>query len=289
MNEPAHIPFTIGCFALNTPFAPLSRQLQEIKQWGFNFADVTDNSDGACLGSEFGFSALASLDANPHDLARLFGEHGLRISAFCAHANLLDPSAPWRYGNAQIVKAVRSAAAIGVKHVITTEGDPHTLFGRSLSETEALFIVREKLHEPLRVALDHGVQILLEPHGPLTANLNQIERLLDVCDSPALGLNLDTGNLWLGGADPVEFVQRFGRVIQHVHWKDLPAEFSKRRGTMFGCGMSTIPLGEGVVGIEAILHELKKVGFNRHTTLEIAGEDAVIRSRDYLLARGGRI
>ena len=281
--------FTVGCFALNTPFTPLARQLQGIRDWGFRSADITDNADGACLGAEFGFTALASLDANPHDLARLFDEHGLTISAFCAHASLLDPTAPWRYGTAQIIKAVRAVAAIGVKHVITTEGEAHTPFGRSLSGAEALFAVREKLWEPLRVAADYGVKILLEPHGPLTDNIEQLSRLLDLCDSPALGLNLDTGNLWLGGGDPVEFIRRFGSRIDHVHWKDLPAEMEERRGKAFGCGMATIALGDGVVGIDAVVTALQCAGFAGHTTLEVVGEEAVARSRDYLLARGGKL
>jgi len=142
----------VGCFALVDPFSLLDHQLERIAGLGFAYADVTDNSDGACLGTEFGFTALASLDANPFDLKRRFERHGLTITSFCAHANLLDASAPWRYGTAQIVKAVRASAAIGVRHVITTEGDPKTPFGQGLSEREALFTIREKLHEPLRVA-----------------------------------------------------------------------------------------------------------------------------------------
>ena len=158
----------VGCFALIDPFSTLDHQLSRIKAWGFKYADVTDNSDGACLGVHYGFTAVASLDANPFDLKRLFDKYGLTISTYCAHANLLDPAAPWRYGTAQIIKAVRAAAAIGVKHVVTSEGDPHTEFGHNLTEAEALFSIREKLYEPLRVAADHGVKILLEPHGRYT-------------------------------------------------------------------------------------------------------------------------
>ncbi len=44
----------IGCFALVAPFQPLGAQLNLIKEMGFSHADVTDNTDGACLGVEFG-------------------------------------------------------------------------------------------------------------------------------------------------------------------------------------------------------------------------------------------
>ena len=52
----------------------------------------------------------------------------------------------------------------------------------------------------------------------------------------------------------------------------------EKRGTMFGCGMAVIPLGDGVVGIEKIVKELQKVGFDGFTTLEIAGPDNVKKS-----------
>jgi len=277
----------IGCFALIHPFRPLDDQLAQIAAWGFRHADVTDNCDGASLGTEFGFAAVASLDANPHDLRRLFAAHGLEITSWCAHSNLLDPAAPWRFGSAQIIKAVRAAALIGVPHVIVTEGEPSTSFGHQLTADERIFTIREKLHEPLRLANDLGVKLLFEPHGPVSTNIAQTERLLDSCDSPALGLNLDTGNLWLGGGDPVAYARKFGARIEHVHWKDMPAEMAPLRGKKFGCGMGTIALGEGVVGIADVVVELQKAGFDGHTTLEVAGERAVLASRDFLLGSLG--
>ena len=99
---------TVGCFALIDPFSLLERQLDRIAEMGFEYADVTENSDGADLGVGFGFAAVASLDANPHDLKRVFEARGLTITSFCAHSLLLDPPAPWRYGTSQIIKAVRA-------------------------------------------------------------------------------------------------------------------------------------------------------------------------------------
>ncbi len=272
----------VGCFALINPFETLDKQVDQIKEWGFEYADVTDNADGACLGSHFGFNAVASLDANAFDIKRLFESRGITITSVCSHATLLDPTAPWRYGTSQIVKAIRMAASIGIKHVITTEGDAHTSFGQNLTDDEAIFSIREKLHEPLKMAQDYGVKILLEPHGKYTDSVKHMERIIDACNSEALGINLDTGNLWLGGGDSIEMIQKLGSKIEHVHWKDLPSEFIPQRGKVFGCGMALIALGEGVIGIEGIYKELVKVGFDGYTTLEVAGEVAVKQSIDYL-------
>ena len=43
----------IVCFALVSPFSTLDRQLAQLASMGFRHADITDNSDGACLGAEF--------------------------------------------------------------------------------------------------------------------------------------------------------------------------------------------------------------------------------------------
>ena len=276
----------IGCFALINPFSTLDKQLDQIRDWGFRHADLTDNTDGACLGNEYGFTAVASLDANAFDLKRMFADRGLTMTSVCAHANLLDPAAPWRYGTHQIIKAVRIAGALGVKHVITSEGDPKTEFGHRLSDEQAVFTIAEKLYEPLRLAADYGVKILLEPHGRITDSVTLMQRVFEACNSPALGLNLDTGNLWLGGGDPLEMIEKMGRYIEHVHWKDLPAEFEPKRGTLFGCGMGLVALGKGVIGIEPIFRRLVEAGFDGYSTLEVAGEAAVLESRDFLKSLG---
>lgn len=270
---------TIGCFALLEPFRNLARQFQAIAELGFQHADLTDNHDGALLGNEFGFTAAASLDAPPDELLGMVRAAGLQLTAVCAHANLLDPTAPHVYGTAQIIKAIRLAALLGVKQVITTEGDPKTDFGRQLSTEERVFSIVEKLHAPVRWARTLGVELLLEPHGVVTDDIDAMARVLDRLGQPeTVGLNLDTGNLWLGGGDPLDYINRFGSRIRHVHWKDLGGEWVERRGRVHGCGMGTAALGDGVIGIPAIAASLKRVGFNGPTTLEVAGKDAVLAS-----------
>jgi inosose dehydratase len=254
----------------------MRRQFELIREMGFDYADLTDNHNGATLGTEYGFAASLSLDSHPADIVALTREFGLTLTSVCAHANLLDPAAPDRYGTFQIIQAIKLAHFLGVKQVITTEGDPRTAFGHGLSDEQKLFSIREKLHEPVRWAEQLGVQLLLEPHGMLTDTVAGMSRILDALGhEQTVGVNLDTGNSWLGGGDPLEFVKVFGRRIQHVHWKDMPAELASRRGKVFGCGMGLIALGDGVVGIKAIVQALKRSGFDGPTTLEIAGEAAV--------------
>jgi len=273
----------IGCFALIEPFTTLEHQFSLIRGMGFDYADVTDSHDGASLGSEFGFAATASLDGHPSHVRKMAEDHQLTLSAVCAHANLLDPTSPATYGTTQIIKAVKLAHFLGIKQVITTEGEPHTAFGRALTHEQRLFVITEKLQEPIRWAKELDIELLLEPHGQVTDDLDATQELLDRLGEPdTVGLNLDTGNCWLGGGDPLEYTRRFADRIRHVHWKDMPGSMEGQRGKVFGCGMATIALGEGVVEVEKIARQLVAGGFDGPTTLEIAGEEAVKASADAL-------
>jgi inosose dehydratase len=274
----------VGCFALVDPFQPLGHQLKRIAELGFRYADVTDNHPGSSLGRDFGFSATVSLDDNPADVRRLFEEHGLTITSFCAHASLLDPSSPSRYGTSELMQAVKLAALMKVPHVITTEGEPSTLWGKNLTFDQQVFTTAEKLYEPLRMAADLGITILLEPHGPLTDSPAGMKSIMDALgNANNLGINFDTGNSWLGGSDPVEFAKTFRDRIWHVHWKDLPAEWEDKRGKQFGCGFSPIALGEGVIDLPSIYETLQKV---EYCTLEIGGDENVLKSYEYLKSLG---
>ena len=266
----------IGCFALVEPFRSMERQFHAIKEMGFNCADLTDNHQGGMLGVEYGFSASVSLDSHPAKIRDMAARAGIELTAFCAHANLLDPPSPDIYGTNEITKAIRLAALLGIKDVITTEGDPKTEFGEHLTRDEQIFAMVEKLRSPVQWAAELGVKLLLEPHGRVTDTIDGMAAVLEKLGHPeTVGVCLDTGNSWLGGAEPLDYVKTFGKRIGHVHWKDMPKEMEAQRGKMFGCGMAVIPLGDGVVGIPAIVKALKKIGFNGTTTLEIAGAENV--------------
>ena len=266
----------IGCFALVEPFRSLERQFQAIKEMGISCADLTDNHQGGMLGVEYGFAASVSLDSHPAKIRDLAASAGIELTAFCAHANLLDPPAPDVYGTNEIIKAIRLAALLGIKDVITTEGDPKTPFGEDLTRSEQIFAMVEKLRSPVQWAAELGVKLLLEPHGRVTDTIDGMAAVLEKLGHPeTVGICLDTGNSWLGGAEPLDYVKTFGKRIQHVHWKDMPESWLPKRGKIYGCGMGVIPLGDGVVGIPAIVKALKQSGFDGATTLEIFGEENV--------------
>ncbi len=273
----------IGVFLLIEPFASVEQQLQRAQEMGFDCADITDTNAGGSMLGTAGFSPTVSLDENPFEVKRLFDKYEILPSTVCAHAGLLEPSNPGTYGTAEIMKAVQFAAAIGIPDVVTTETDPRSDWAQSLSYAEQVFIIAEKLCVPVKMAADYGVRILLEPHGPITDSIQGLQDVFDrLGDPPSLGVNLDTGNAWLGGADPVEMARVFKDRIHHVHWKDLGAEWESQRGSVYGCGFSTIALGDGVIDIQGVCDVLKDCEI-ASSTLEIIGEEDILkRSVRYL-------
>ena len=279
----------IGCFALVEPFTGMERQFQAIREMGIEYADLTDNHNGGMLGVEYGFTASVSLDSHPENIRRMAESAGLTLTSFCAHANLLDPPSPDVYGTTEIIKAIRLASLLGIKQVITTEGDPKTEFGQILTLKERLFAIREKLYTPIRWAEELGIELLIETHGVVTDSVDSMAALLDALGSEdTVGICLDTGNSWLGGAEPIDYVNTFGARIKHVHWKDMGQEWHERRGEVYGCGMATIPLGDGVVDVPAVVQALQNIGFDEPTTLEVAGIDNVKLSLQRLRDWSGR-
>ncbi len=271
----------IGCFALVEPFSPMKRQFKAIAEMGIQYADVTDNHTGASLGVEFDFAETISLASRPGKIKDMLAETGLTLSTFCAHGNLLDPASPDVYGTNEIIQAIKLASLLGIKHVITTEGHSKTRFAANLTAKERIFTIKEKLQSPIEWADELGVELILEPHGIVTDNVQSMGDLLNELGDQ-VGICLDTGNSWLGGANPVEYVTTFGNRIKHVHWKDLGEEWVAKRGTIYGCGMGNIKLGEGQIDVKGVFDALKAINYEGGTTMEIFGPATVMASAQIL-------
>ena len=55
----------------------------------------------------------------------------------------------------------------------------------------------------------------------------------------------------------------------------MEADWEEKRGSVYGCGMSVITLGDGVIDLPPIVKALQDVGFTGATTLEIAGPENI--------------
>ena len=66
--------------------------------------------------------------------------------------------------------------------------------------------------------------------------------------------------------------------IYHIHWKDLGPEWLPKRGTIFGCGFSTIEVGTGCIDVAGVIDVLKDNKNIKYSTLEVGGSAELLRA-----------
>ena len=266
----------IGCHTLLGFGFDLDQQMKMIHDMGFKYCDLADTSDGSTMLMTGHHTATISLDGNPFDIKRLAEKHDLTITSLCVHGNLIAPPAPWRMGTSQTIKAIKFAHDLGCLPVITTDGRKP----EGYIEEDALRMLKANLSEPLRVAEDYGVLILFEPHGPLTTNARGLKKILEVCDSENVGINFDTGNVYVAGNDPVEVLLSVVDYVHHFHFKDVPKDFERGKATGIGLG---VQLGTGAVDFRKIVEIMAKRGFDGPAIMEVeAVPEKLIASRKYI-------
>lgn len=170
-----------------------------------------------------------------------------------------------------IEKAIRWAKLAGCPCVDTT--DNKTL-PEGMTDREGLQVLKTAYGQILKVAEAHQVIINVEPHGYFTTNPTFMAEILDFYPSPYLRMNMDTGNTFIAGEDPVPFVQQFKDRISHVHVKDVSEELARAmRGEMTGIALSHCAIGEGVNagGIEACVRILQDHGYDGVYSMECDG------------------
>ncbi|MCB1128297.1 MAG: sugar phosphate isomerase/epimerase, partial [Verrucomicrobiae bacterium] len=114
----------------------------------------------------------------------------------------------------------------------------------------------------------------IEPHGYFTTNPDFMAEMQAFSDSPFLRLNMDTGNTFIAGQDPVAFLQRFQAKVSHVHVKDVSESLAQAlRGGATGIAVSHCPLGGGVNAdnIRQCLTLLRDGGYQGALSIECEG------------------
>jgi sugar phosphate isomerase/epimerase len=194
---------------------------------------------GRELMSEAGYFHTVSMFDDPWRIREACDKAGLTISALQAHGPLGKPDVHGEY----LKLAIRAAAEIGVRVVNTDEG----VKAKWTTEEEDFVLIKYTLREASFIAERRGVKIGLEPHAQYSRTPDGLDRIYNLVDSPAIGINFDTGNAYLCGHDVYAWLGRVAGRLVHLHAKDISvshseAERGKVTGTPVGCAC-----GEGVL------------------------------------------
>jgi len=95
-------------------------------------------------------------------------------------------------------------------------------------------------------------------------------------------MNMDTGNTFIAGRDPVAFLDQFKHKVNHVHIKDVSPELAAAlRGELTGIALSSCAIGEGVNAdnIKKCVGILAKSGFQGTLCLECDAQGGPVLER----------
>ena len=223
-----------------------------------------------------GYDPAISLQSNPMALRRYLDEMGLAVSQIDGSYPLMGPDGS-TFGVQYVQQSIRFAAELGCPMVDTVDG---ALEIEGCSREEVFRITCGNYRQCLPWAEDYDVIINVEPHGPYTTDGDFMERLFEHFESEHLRFNMDTGNAFIAGLDPVEYVKRFRKYLAHAHIKDVSEALAAAvRGEETGIATSEVPIGGGVnaENIKKCIEFLKETGWDGAISIECSGADENIR------------
>jgi sugar phosphate isomerase/epimerase len=240
--------------------------------------------DGVSWLHGLGYQPHVALHEDPLALRRKMDDYGVRFSQLDAAYPVSLPTGP-SLGVRYIQNTIRWGYLAGCRHIDTTD---HMFKPESLTNEEAMEMMRRVYGEVLEDALQYDMIINIEPHGYYTTKPEFMERMLNFFDTPHLRMNMDTGNTFIAGQDPVAFLQRFKDRVSHVHIKDVSESLAAAaRGELTGIAVSQTAIGDGVNGdnIKACVDILVDIGYKGVFSLECEGEGGPMIEKSLAWAR----
>ncbi len=239
--------------------------------------------DGVSWIHGLGYQPHVAMYEDPMLLRQKMEQYGVQFSQVDAAYPLSGKDGPVR-GVPYVLKAIQWANLIGCPCVDTTDGMNKP---EGLTDDEAMDMMKRSYEQIMTVADAHKMLVNIEPHGYFTTRPEMMSRMLEFCDSPFLGLNMDTGNTFIAGQDPVAYLEQFIERVAHVHIKDVSESLAASvRGEETGIAVSQCAIGEGVNAdnIKKCLQILRDHGYTGALSMECEGEGGpmIERSLEWL-------
>jgi sugar phosphate isomerase/epimerase len=241
--------------------------------------------DGVSWIHGLGYQPHIALWEDPLEVRRMLDGLGLRFSQIDA-AFPLSTREGATLGVEYVLHTMRWASIAGCRCIDTTDD---RFKPEGATDAEVLAHMKRIYQQIVPTAESYGITINIEPHGYYTTKPEFMAEMLGFVDSPNLRMNMDTGNTFIAGQDPVEFLRRFAARASHVHIKDVsPSLAEAARGELTGIAVSHCAIGEGVNAdnIRRCLGILAEQGYSGVLSLECegAGGEMIGRSLAWLRA-----
>ena len=251
--------------------APISWGVCEVPGWGFQMDRDRVLAEMVSLGytaTEFG--PLGFLPVEAAARVSFLAERGLVAVGGFVPVVLHDPHHDPEPEIRAELEVFRAAGASTIVLAANTGVDGYD--SRPELDATGWSTLLANLDRLETIAAEYGVLAVIHPHvGTMVETHDDIENVLA---GSGIGFCLDTGHMFIGGADPVAFARSHADRIKHVHAKDVKFELANKvisgELTYYQAvieGMY-VPLGQGDVDIAAIVTALQSAHFAGWYVLE---------------------
>lgn len=259
--------------------APISWGVCEAENWGYQMDAhrvFEEMSSLGITGTEFG--PLGFLPEAPKARAEFLAELGMSAIGGFFPVQLHDPNVDPLVAVKDELDAYEQA---GAKVLVIAAEQPGGSYDNKRPDIDesSWKLLLTNLSRIDDYARSRGVTATIHPHvGTMIETKEDVFRVLN---ESTIGFTLDTGHMFIGGTDPVEFAKSNPTRILHTHLKDVRLDLAREVQTgaltyyqAVVKGMYT-PLGEGDVNIEEIVRSLLGAGYQGWFCLE---QDNVIQA-----------
>lgn len=212
------------------------------------------------------------LPIDPAELEVKLDEYGLELVGAFVPAVLHIPDRA-EADLAYAARAAKTLAGCGASVLVLGPGSGLDGYDTSIEMSDVEWsIFLGNLKHVIASAADEGLTVALHQHwGMAIETQGHVERLIAQSD---VQFCLDTGHLYLGGADPVAIAKAAEGRVAHVHLKDVDEAMAKQvRSGELAFRQAVIdgifkPLGEGAVDIAGFVGTLEDAGYEGWYVLE---------------------
>ncbi len=277
-----HIGFHTDAF--NSAYWNFGQCLEWAHRQGLEFIEC-GVIDGVSWIHGLGYQPHVALWEDPLILRRKMDRLGIRFSQLDAAFPLSVPQGA-TLGVEYILHAIRWAKLAGCPRIDTTDDRSRP---EGLTDAEALDLMRRSYRQVVAAGEAYDIVINVEPHGYYTTNPEFMAEILAFVESPYLRMNMDTGNTFIAGQDPVAFLNRFVDKVSHVHIKDVSESLAaSARGELTGIAVSHSALGDGVnaENIVRCIRRLAAAGYDGVLSIECEGQGGPMIEKSLEWLRG---
>ena len=241
------------------------------------------------------FRSLAPADVDP--IARLIETTDQRTSMICFSPDFTHPDPDERARQVERQKAaIDLTVRLGARHCRTLSGQRYP----GLSREEGIARTLEGIRRSLEYAERRGVVLCMENHYkdgtwryPEFAQPEDIFlEITEQIDSDHFGVQYDPSNAFVGGFDPVKFLEKVRQRVVTMHASDrylapgatLEDLKTADGSTGYASALKHGETGKGLNDYDAIFRILADSGFNGWISVEagMEGLDEIARSVEFL-------